>query len=269
MVTSWRLVPSLSYQANDGTHQRQSRLLHAENDWTAAQVGRYPDRLVAFCSVNPLKDYAIAEIARCAATPALRTGLKLHFANSGVDLRNSGHVQQVRRVFRAADGHRVAIVAHVWTGDNRVGKPFGKTQAETFVNKVMPEAPGLTVQIAHLGGSGPRLDPGTMAGMIVLSEAVAASDPRMRNVYFDMTTNVAARSSRDDAAFMADRVRQIGVRRILYGSDMPIQGNAAARESWTMFRMKAPLTAEEFDTIAANVASYLRPAQEQFGSAFR
>ena len=179
--------------------------VRAENDWVAAQAGRYPDRLVAFCSVNPLKQYAVTEIDRCAATPALRAGLKLHFANSGVDLRVSDHVRQLRRVLRAADGHGMPIVAHVWTGDDRVGKPFGKTQAETFVNEVLPEAPRVTVQVAHLGGSGPRLDPGTMAGMIVLSEGVAAGNPRMRNVYFDMTTNVMARSSGDDAAFMADR----------------------------------------------------------------
>jgi predicted TIM-barrel fold metal-dependent hydrolase len=152
----------------------------------------------------------------------------------------------------------MAIVAHLWTGDDRVGTPFEKAPAETFVNEVLPEASRVTVQVAHLGGSGPRLDPGTMAGMIVLSEAVAAGNPRMRNVYFDMTTNVMARSSGDDAAFMAARIRQIGVQRILYGSDIAIQGNRVARESWTMFRMKTPLTAQEFDTIAANLAPYLR-----------
>ena len=47
----------------------------AENDWTSAQVGQYPDRLIAFCSVNPLRFYALKEIARCAKDPNLRTGL--------------------------------------------------------------------------------------------------------------------------------------------------------------------------------------------------
>jgi len=95
-------------------------------------------------------------------------------------------------------------------------------------------------------------------GSIVLSEAVAAGNPHMRNVYFDMTTNVLARSSGDDAAFMAARIRQIGVQRILYGSDIAIQGNPVARESWTMFRMRTPLTPQEFDTIATNVAPHLQ-----------
>src|SRR4029450_1786427 len=40
--------------------------VRAENDWTAQQVSRYPDRLVGFCGVNPLKDYALPELERCA-----------------------------------------------------------------------------------------------------------------------------------------------------------------------------------------------------------
>ena len=37
----------------------------AENDWTAQQAAQYPDRLRAFCSFNPLKPYALEELARC------------------------------------------------------------------------------------------------------------------------------------------------------------------------------------------------------------
>jgi predicted TIM-barrel fold metal-dependent hydrolase len=41
----------------------------AENDWTSAQVAKYPDRLLGFCSVNPIRPYAVNEIARCAKDP--------------------------------------------------------------------------------------------------------------------------------------------------------------------------------------------------------
>jgi predicted TIM-barrel fold metal-dependent hydrolase len=40
--------------------------VRAENDWTGAQAALYPKRLRAFCSFNPLKDYALAELERCA-----------------------------------------------------------------------------------------------------------------------------------------------------------------------------------------------------------
>lgn len=39
--------------------------LRAENDWTAAEVGKHPARLLGFCSVNPLTDQALAEMERC------------------------------------------------------------------------------------------------------------------------------------------------------------------------------------------------------------
>ena len=39
--------------------------VRAENDWVAAQAARYPDRLAAFFSFNPLKDHALDEIERC------------------------------------------------------------------------------------------------------------------------------------------------------------------------------------------------------------
>src|ERR1700684_593377 len=58
----------------------------AENNWTSAQVAKYPHRLLGFCSVNPLRPYALEEVARCGKDPNLRTGLRLHFGNSDVNL---------------------------------------------------------------------------------------------------------------------------------------------------------------------------------------
>src|SRR5580765_2989311 len=77
----------------------------AENDWTSAQVGRFPDRLRGFCGVNPLKDYALEEIARCAKDRWLHFGLKMHFGNSDVNLDDPQHVEKLRRVFRAVNDH--------------------------------------------------------------------------------------------------------------------------------------------------------------------
>ena len=87
--------------------------VRAENDWTAAQAAAHPDRLVAFCGVNPLKDYALEEIDRCAKDPYLRMGLKLHFGNSDVQLDVPEQVAQLKRVFAAANAHRMSIVVHM------------------------------------------------------------------------------------------------------------------------------------------------------------
>src|SRR5215831_12795240 len=75
----------------------------AENNWTSAQVRKYPDRLIGFCGVNPLRPYAIKEIERCAKDPNLRAGLKLHFGNSDVDVDNAEQLTLVRRVFRSEE----------------------------------------------------------------------------------------------------------------------------------------------------------------------
>jgi hypothetical protein len=68
----------------------------------------------------------------------------------------------------------MAIVVHVWTGDDKVGNPYDGRDARTFLNDVLPAAPDTPVQIAHLGGSGPRLDAGTKEGISVLAEAAAS-----------------------------------------------------------------------------------------------
>jgi hypothetical protein len=76
----------------------------AENDRVAREVTRYLDRLRGFCGVNPLKDYALTEIARRAQMPSMRHGLKLHFGNSDVMFDDPEHVAKLREVFRAANG---------------------------------------------------------------------------------------------------------------------------------------------------------------------
>ena len=40
-----------------------------ENDWVGAQAALFPKRFRAFCSFNPLKDYALDELERCAKDP--------------------------------------------------------------------------------------------------------------------------------------------------------------------------------------------------------
>jgi len=66
----WQAVVfSVAYQYSNPNRppvENEYEKVKAENDWRSAQVARFPDRLRAFCSVNPLKDYALEEIKRCA-----------------------------------------------------------------------------------------------------------------------------------------------------------------------------------------------------------
>lgn len=230
--------------------------VRAENDWTGAQAAEYPERLRAFCGFNPLEQYALDELARCARDPRLRHGIKLHFGNSDVQLENPAHVEQLRRVFRAANEHRMAIVVHLRASISRK-RPYGPVQARTFLELLLPAAPDIPVQVAHLAGTGPGYeDPPADRVMAVLAEAVEKRDPRTRRLWFDVTTVVDQNISAATAALVAKRIRQVGVDRILYGSDAAVGDNLRPREGWAAFR-RLPLTESEFERIAKNVAPYL------------
>jgi uncharacterized protein len=212
-------------------------------------VARHPDRLVGFCSFNPLREYALAELERCARNPHLR-GLKLHFGNSAVDLRNPEHVRAVRRVFQAANARRIPIVAHLWTTD----PAYGAEHSRIFLDQVASAAPDIPIQIAHLGASGPGWH--ADEAIAVFAEAAEAGDPRVRNLWFDFATLVSADLTDAQVQLATRRLRQLGMERLLFGSDLDPEVPPA--RAWATFRVMLPLTDDEFRAIADNVAPYLR-----------
>lgn len=248
------LVLSLAYQFGEGRAEGPNEWanVRAENDWTAEQAAKFPDRLRAFCSFNPLKSYAVQELDRCARSGRFR-GIKLHFGNSRVDLTDSADLAKVRQVFAAANERRMPIIVHFAP----YGTPAGRSVALTFVNEVLPSAPDIPIQIAHLASAG-RLDARADSALAVFAEAIAAGDPRVKNLWFDVATSVTQQISRKNAELVTSRLRQIGVRRILYGSDTPDKDHMKPGEGWTAFREKLPLTADELRTIAGNVPPYAR-----------
>jgi predicted TIM-barrel fold metal-dependent hydrolase len=232
--------------------------VRAENDWTAAQAARYPERLVAFCSFNPLKDYALQELKRCAGAPGMARGIKLHFGNSDVQLDDPVHVARLREVFAAANAAKLAIVVHMRASISK-GRPYGARQANIFIEQLLPAAPDVAVQVAHFAGSGPGYeDPPAREAMAALAAAVARRDPRTRNLWFDVASIVDRDISPALARLVADTIRQVGPGRVLYGTDSAQGGNLRPRESWEAFR-KLPLTDEEFAQIAHNLPPYFQP----------
>ncbi len=228
--------------------------VRAENDWTADQAALYPDRLRAFCSVNPLRDYALEEIERCSADTRLRHGLKLHFGNSDVQLEIPEQLEKVKRVFRAANAHGMAIVVHLHSSVT-MKRSYGTTFARIFLDDVIPAAPDVPIQIAHLTSSGDFNEPGVGEALDVFAHAIAAGDPRMKNVYFDMS-GISGMAEPARAARIAARMRQLGLARILFGSDGAVNGNSPLA-TYKNFR-KLPLSESEFRVIEGNMPPYMR-----------
>lgn len=235
------------------TNDEYARVL-AENEWTAREAAKYPRRLVAFCSFNPLKDYALTELARCARDKRFGRGIKLQFGSSDVDLNDPTDIALLRRVFRAANANKLAIVVHLRT---RRAVAFGAAQATAFMDQVIAEAPDVVVQIAHFAGGGSPNDPAADEALGVFVAAIARGDPRMRNVYFDTALIAPADVTPVRAAFVAQKIREMGTKRILYGSDGGDPTDPPAKQMLAAFR-KLPLTAAEFKAIESNVAPYLK-----------
>ena len=224
--------------------------VRGENDWVAQQVSLYPDRLIGFCSFNPLKEYAIEELNRCAKKINLK-GLKLHFGSSRVNLLDAQHVEKVRKVFEVANQLKYPIVAHLWI----TGK-YGREHSEAFLNKIVLAAPDIPIQVAHLAASGPGYH--SDDALEVYANAAVANDPLMKNLYFDVASMVTSDSTGENMALVGKRLRQLGMRRILFASDYsPAGENADPKAAWDAFR-RLPLTEEEFRMIATNIAPYLR-----------
>jgi hypothetical protein len=230
------------------------RRVKAENDWTSQQVARFPDRLRGFCSVKPAEGLC-ARGARAlpAIEPAPRPQAPLR--QLGCRLDNTEHVDRapgIPRGERQPDGHPRphALVSHT-------KRPYGERQARVFVDELLPAAPEVTVQIAHLAGAGGFDDPLVDQALGVFIAALAKKDSRLDRVYFDVSGMAGLGGWKDKAALIATRIREIGVGRILYGSDGAAGGNLAPREAWAAFR-ELPLTEDEIRTFASNLAPYLR-----------
>lgn len=126
------------------------------------------------------------------------------------------------------------------------------------MEQLLPAAADVPVQVAHLAGSGPGYDdPPADSAMAVLARAVQKKDPRTGRLWFDVAGVVDRNITPEQAALMVKRIRQVGVDRILYGSDAAAGPNLRPREAWAAFR-RLPLTEREFEKIATNVAPYLR-----------
>jgi predicted TIM-barrel fold metal-dependent hydrolase len=241
------LAYSFGSPARQG-HPREYELVRGENDWTGDQAALFPERLVAFCGVNPLRDYALQELERCAADRRFR-GMKLHFANSRVDLENQEHVTKIRSFFAAANRLRMPVAAHVWTLDPN----YGAADSRIFISEILPAARDIPIQIAHMAGAGSYMHDDALE---VFADAIARRDPTTRNLYFDLTGAVTSDTPTARLEQLASRIRQIGLDRVVFGSDM--HPNPDLKTAWTTFRTRIPLSDAEVRAVAGNEAPYMR-----------
>jgi predicted TIM-barrel fold metal-dependent hydrolase len=245
----------------------EQRMVSDENAWTAKEAARYPSRLVGFCSVNPLKDYAESEVAHCAAIGL--GGLKLHFTSSAVDLSNPDHVARLRRVLGAANRLRMPLLIHLRTR----AADYGEREANVFLDRLLPAAADVPVVIAHMGGWG-GYDKATDAALSTMAGMCAAVPGPCRRLFFDLAFTVLPKGASDAPARtplgmladaqrnfpdgnqrLAEHVRALGLDHVLFATDWPGMTQADTAEA---IRGSLPLRPAEIDAIFANQAPFLR-----------
>lgn len=255
------LVLSLGYLfARPDVGPRNPAAISAENDWTADQAALFPDRLFAACSVNPLTEGALAEVDRCGASGRF-VGLKMHLANSDVDLRSANHRKALVEIFSAANANGLAITVHV-----RTRQPdYGAADAQTVVEELLPLATTIPVHIAHMAGRG-SYDAATDAALGVFASWAAANP--YAPLYFDLAIpwpvkqpglpGGATRAARDFAEIRFERlamhIRTIGLDRVLLGTDWPFLSLESYLDE---LHKHVPLTADEYRQLERNVAPWL------------
>jgi hypothetical protein len=90
-----------------------------------------------------------------------------------VDLKNPRHLEKLRGVFAAANRARLPLVVHA-----RDAGEYGREEAELLLTRILPAAPDVVVQMAHLWGGGGCSD----EALAVYAEAVASGRPVTKNL---------------------------------------------------------------------------------------
>ena len=153
-------------------------------------------------------------------------------------------------MFRSANARGMAIVLQL--------QETGVREARLLLEQLLPHAPDVPVQVAYTGDKpGARDASPQLAALAVLADAAARRDPRMRHVWVDVTAFARPGLTAADARRLVRRLRQVGMERVLYGSDTEIGMDVRPREAWAAFR-SLPLTDAEAARVANNVMSYLR-----------
>lgn len=217
-----------------------------ENEFTAAQVARYPGRLVGFLSVDPLANSAIDEILHWRGSHQL-IGLKLHFTASAVDIRRTTERRQIARVVATAAEEGLPIVIHVGGGR------FDAADAELFIRDVLPSAGSSWVQIAHAGGGLPRRDGNNLAVLRTFADHIVQNDPATQRVLFDLSYVPAPDETPREATAVVEQMRRIGMKRFLFGSDFNVLTPLQEIKDIN----KLSLTREELRTLQQNCAPWV------------
>jgi predicted TIM-barrel fold metal-dependent hydrolase len=220
--------------------------VRAENDFTAAEVAKYPDRLIGFCGINPLRRSDLDELDRCIDDLEM-TGVKIHLPAIGLDLRRPEHAAALNAVFDRVAAKGVPVLMHV-------GAPLGiglDSDAFTSLGTIVATHPSVRLTWAHCTNDGEIDDIDTwLQGM---RHGLFAQE----NMFVDTSSCLEFYKEAPLAQkeLMVWRLRQWGMGRVLFASDYLRVQPAATPVAALTTLASYPFTQGEIDLILNNDGS--------------
>jgi predicted TIM-barrel fold metal-dependent hydrolase len=221
--------------------------MSAENDFVVAQVARFPDRLIAFCGINPLRVTALGEIDRCVDELGVR-GIKLHLVGSRLDMTDPAHVDALARVFERVQERRLPVLLHA---ANPIGLPLD-SDGLTSLGTVFAQHPDVRIVLAHC------FSPLDNQQIELITEGIRQGVLRRDQLFLEIsacldTFQDAPLSERE---LIVWRLRKFGLDRIFFGSDyLKIDPTAITPADTLRVLAQYPFTQDEINLILRNDAS--------------
>lgn len=207
-----------------GGFRNERELVENENGFVADGRNRSPKKIRAFCSVDPLRDYALEELERC-RTKLKMDGVKLHHNANQVYLTVPAHLEKVKKVFEFAARHKMPVLLHFDNSHRRFGGP----DVDLLINSVLNDLPPVKLRIAHFGTSG-GFNPRTKAVIDAFREQFR-NNPRLKKhtITFDISAVALDKDSEGvrrltDGEFeeLGIYVRRLGFEWITFATDYPL-----------------------------------------------
>ena len=207
-----------------GKFENERELVEAENSYVAAARNKYPKKVKAYCSVDPLREYALEELERC-RTRLKMDGIKLHHNANQVYLTEPEHLAKVKKVFEFGAKHKTPILLHFDNSHRRFGGP----DVDLLVGSILDDLRPVKLRIAHFGTSG-GFSPRTKAFLDSFTEHLRTNSKLKRHrIMFDISAVGLDKDSEgvrkltdEEWTELGEYCRKLGFDRILFATDYPL-----------------------------------------------
>ena len=177
------VIMSMGYMASmpelELDEEAEKKLVRRENEFTANEASE-SDKLYSFFSVNPVKDYAIDEV-KYWVDKGGHSGLKLHLANSDINLHDEEQINKIQELFKIIDDDKMTILIHLRTRN----PDFGAQEVEIVISKLIAQAPKSTFIIAHAASWG-GFDNAAQASLATFTKAINNGTLDNEKVFLDI-----------------------------------------------------------------------------------